>query len=179
MTLSAPGAGEGRVGEMTAGRAVYFLERFKGDEKMLGPNEQWALDFAIAVLSGAGEDAEREEVSPAVQQAMDRFWARCAEVDAEREADLAWLCEKHRRAHNQGDHAKQRRLERIMQALSRTRQPTSQDAERDAGLVEALQAIAEGYGVSAHDDRYIKVDNPEWREDNGKDRFLVVDVKAL
>lgn len=35
---------------MTADRAVYFLERFKREEKMLGPNEQKALDFAIAAL---------------------------------------------------------------------------------------------------------------------------------
>jgi hypothetical protein len=42
---------EGCVGEMTANRAIYFLERFKGDEKMLGPHEQWALDFAISTLS--------------------------------------------------------------------------------------------------------------------------------
>ena len=38
------------VGKMTARRAVYFLERFKHDEKMLGPNEQAGLDYAIATL---------------------------------------------------------------------------------------------------------------------------------
>lgn len=42
---------EGCVGAMTSSRAVYFLERFKREEKMLGPHEQWALDFAIAVLA--------------------------------------------------------------------------------------------------------------------------------
>lgn len=42
---------EGCVGAMTPSRAVYFLERFKREEKMLGPHEQWALDFAIAALS--------------------------------------------------------------------------------------------------------------------------------
>lgn len=36
---------------MTAERAAYFLERFKREEKMLGPNEQSALDFAIAALA--------------------------------------------------------------------------------------------------------------------------------
>lgn len=36
---------------MTADRAIFFLERFKSEEKMLGPNEQAALDFAIAKLA--------------------------------------------------------------------------------------------------------------------------------
>lgn len=38
---------------MTAERAIYFLERFKRDEKLLGPNEQLALDFAINALAAA------------------------------------------------------------------------------------------------------------------------------
>jgi hypothetical protein len=46
---------EGRAGEMTPDRAIYFLERFKREEKMLGPNEQWALEFAIAALSPSPE----------------------------------------------------------------------------------------------------------------------------
>jgi hypothetical protein len=44
---------------MTPSRAIYFLERFKREEKMLGPNEQLALDFAIAVL---GQDSERDRL---------------------------------------------------------------------------------------------------------------------
>ncbi|MGO8242987.1 hypothetical protein [Rhizobium johnstonii] len=35
---------------MTAARAIYFLERFKREEKLLGPNEQLALDFSISAL---------------------------------------------------------------------------------------------------------------------------------
>lgn len=35
---------------MTAERAAFFLQRFKNDEKMLGPNEQAAIDFALASL---------------------------------------------------------------------------------------------------------------------------------
>jgi hypothetical protein len=41
---------EGCVGTMSPDRAVYFLQRFKRDEKMLGPHEQWALDYTIAAL---------------------------------------------------------------------------------------------------------------------------------
>lgn len=36
---------------MTPKRCSFFLRRFKNDEKMLGPNEQLALDYAIAALS--------------------------------------------------------------------------------------------------------------------------------
>ncbi len=49
----------GRAGEMTPDRAIYFLERFKREEKMLGPNEQWALEFAIAALSPSPETQMR------------------------------------------------------------------------------------------------------------------------
>lgn len=38
---------------MTAERAKYFMERFKHEEKLLGPNEQAALDFVISMLNAA------------------------------------------------------------------------------------------------------------------------------
>jgi len=38
------------VTKMTAHRAIYFMERFKREEKLLGPNEQAALDFVISML---------------------------------------------------------------------------------------------------------------------------------
>ena len=50
------------VAKMTAGRAVYFMERFKREEKLLGPNEQAALDFVISMLEQQAEPA-RERVS--------------------------------------------------------------------------------------------------------------------
>ena len=36
---------------MTAHRAAYFMERFKKEEKLLGPNEQAAVDFVIDMLT--------------------------------------------------------------------------------------------------------------------------------
>ena len=36
---------------MTAERAEYFMLRFKKEEKLLGPNEQAALDFVIDMLA--------------------------------------------------------------------------------------------------------------------------------
>ena len=46
------------VAKMTAGRAVYFMERFKREEKLLGPNEQAALDFVISMLEQQAEPVE-------------------------------------------------------------------------------------------------------------------------
>src|SRR5690606_26921575 len=63
-TPSAPvvdDAREGCVGSMTPERATFFLRRFKRDEKMLGPHEQWALDYAIAALSGVSAPREEPE----------------------------------------------------------------------------------------------------------------------
>lgn len=50
------------VSKMTAGRAVYFMERFKREEKLLGPNEQAALDFVISMLQRQTEPLVWEPV---------------------------------------------------------------------------------------------------------------------
>lgn len=47
---------------MAPDRAIYFLERFKREEKMLGPHEQEAIDIAIAALTkGQKNPSEREQ----------------------------------------------------------------------------------------------------------------------
>ena len=46
------------VGKMTASRAEMFMTRFKHEEKMLGPNEQAALDYVIAMLVAKQEHGE-------------------------------------------------------------------------------------------------------------------------
>lgn len=46
-------------------------------------------------------------------------------------------------------------------------------------LREALKAIAEGYAITVHDDRYITVDNPRYQPDNGSAPKLVIDTAAL
>ncbi|MPS30540.1 MAG: hypothetical protein E2576_14510 [Alcaligenaceae bacterium] len=50
-------------GEMTPSRAAWFLERFKREEKLLGPNEQRALEFSIAMLGAqaSGQAAPSDE----------------------------------------------------------------------------------------------------------------------
>ena len=51
------------VEPMDANRAAYFIKRFKHEEKMLGPNEQAACDFVLAMLATtrATEGAEMKE----------------------------------------------------------------------------------------------------------------------
>lgn len=53
---------------MTAHRAAYFMERFKHEEKMLGPNEQAALDFVISMLEA---QPEQQPVAWTVQRCYD------------------------------------------------------------------------------------------------------------
>lgn len=48
-------AGERDAKPMTAHRAVYFMERFKREEKLLGPNEQAAIDYVIALLQSTAD----------------------------------------------------------------------------------------------------------------------------
>lgn len=57
----------GELPEMTPQRAIYFLERFKRDEKMLGPNEQASLDFAIRRLATAEQHAKSIRVGFSTQ----------------------------------------------------------------------------------------------------------------
>jgi hypothetical protein len=47
-------------GEMTSERAIYFLNRFKSEEKLLGPHERWAIDFAVAALAANVSVGDRE-----------------------------------------------------------------------------------------------------------------------
>ena len=72
---------DGTVGEMTPDRAIYFLKRFKGEEKMLGPHEQWALDFSIAILSAQVQDVADMPQSP--WPASDWAIGRIKELEAQ------------------------------------------------------------------------------------------------
>ena len=42
---------------MTAERAAHFMERFKKEEKLLGPNERAAIDFVLAMLAAPAAPA--------------------------------------------------------------------------------------------------------------------------
>lgn len=46
-------------------------------------------------------------------------------------------------------------------------------------LISCLQAIAEGYRVVAAEDRYIIVDNPNYKIELGNDPCIVIDLMEL
>jgi hypothetical protein len=46
-------------------------------------------------------------------------------------------------------------------------------------LFKALRAIAEGYGVQPIEDQYILVENPDFKEENGDDPYLLIDVAEV
>jgi hypothetical protein len=47
---------------MRVERAAFFMRRFKSEEKLLGPNEQAALDFVIEMLTCQAQRTEQEPV---------------------------------------------------------------------------------------------------------------------
>lgn len=53
---------------MTAERAAYFMRRFKHEEKLLGPNEQAAIDYVLAMLVAQSAPAGERE-------AFEHLWA--------------------------------------------------------------------------------------------------------
>ena len=57
---------------MTAHRAAYFMERFKKEEKLLGPNEQAAVDFVIDMLTAT------QAPQPAPVQEPDAIGCKCS-----------------------------------------------------------------------------------------------------
>ena len=69
-----------KVSKMTVRRAVYFMERFKREEKLLGPNEQAALDFVISMLEKQSEpvvgqmNPETEDLIGAAQRKAADWW---------------------------------------------------------------------------------------------------------
>ena len=53
---------------MTPSRAAYFMERFKREEKLLGPNEQAALTYVIDMLEKATAIQQEEAQQPATPE---------------------------------------------------------------------------------------------------------------
>ncbi|TKD50182.1 Lar family restriction alleviation protein [Sphingomonas baiyangensis] len=73
---------DGCAGSMSKARAAYFLDRFKREEKLLGPNEQWAIDYIMAILAlhpPAVGEVERPSDDDLDPHLPDTIWAakRC------------------------------------------------------------------------------------------------------
>jgi len=69
------------INQMTTERAAYFMRRFKRDEKLLGPNEQAAVDYVIALLE---QPSQAGELSKEAIAAGDAAWMTSDGVDSAR-----------------------------------------------------------------------------------------------
>lgn len=69
-----PEQAEAERPEMSSERAAYFMRRFKSEEKLLGPNEQAAVDYVLSLI------AQHERIVGALRferQQMDRAFTAC------------------------------------------------------------------------------------------------------
>lgn len=65
------------TGPMTTDRAAYFMRRFKKEEKLLGPNEQAAVDYVIAMLEqpqAQDEGFDGRGLSDCVREKAQAMW---------------------------------------------------------------------------------------------------------
>lgn len=60
---AAPGEPTPELQRMTASRAAFFMERFLREEKLLGPNERAAVQFALNMLEAAPQQEAQEPVA--------------------------------------------------------------------------------------------------------------------
>ncbi|HCL3643162.1 TPA: hypothetical protein N2B14_001903, partial [Pseudomonas aeruginosa] len=82
--------------EMSSERAAYFMRRFKAEEKMLGPNEQAAVDYVLSLIAQheriVGElrdELESERITAQFHDALDECDGDRWKLRSERDAALA------------------------------------------------------------------------------------------
>ncbi|WP_255342065.1 hypothetical protein [Pseudomonas aeruginosa] len=73
--------------EMSSERAAYFMRRFKAEEKMLGPNEQAAVDYVLSLI------AQHERIVKAWIERWKAYIELSAKIAAQRDAANARLHE--------------------------------------------------------------------------------------
>ncbi len=68
---------------MSPERAAYFMRRFKSEEKLLGPNEQAAVDYVLSLLALARvAELERQEPVALANRGLHAFWVKWTEAAA-------------------------------------------------------------------------------------------------
>lgn len=77
--------------EMSPERAAYFMRRFKSEEKLLGPNEQAAVDYVLSLLAQHDRivGALRAERDGAIKLLGQSVWQKIERLTQERDAALA------------------------------------------------------------------------------------------
>lgn len=95
------------LARMTEDRAAFFLRRFRHEEKLLGPNEQAALAFAIAALESKGDpvawqEESVEEAAKKLAECMDYPWDHMPEKGRTRMRDHARAILREARTHAAG-----------------------------------------------------------------------------
>lgn len=85
MPQPSPAQAEAERPEMSPERAAYFMRRFKSEEKLLGPNEQAAVDYVLSLL------AQHERIAGALREENANLILACASLDSEkREMQHKW-----------------------------------------------------------------------------------------
>ncbi|HHW2472884.1 hypothetical protein AB2C32_00570 [Pseudomonas aeruginosa] len=82
-----PEQAEAERPEMSSERAAYFMRRFKAEEKMLGPNEQAAVDYVLSLI------AQHERIVKAWIERWKAYIELSAKIAAQRDAANARLHE--------------------------------------------------------------------------------------
>ncbi|WP_240217813.1 hypothetical protein [Pseudomonas aeruginosa] len=91
-----PEQAEAERPEMSSERAAYFMRRFKSEEKLLGPNEQAAVDYVLSLIaqherivgSLRAENAEWQEAAGRSRSDVVAYIAERAKLLEERDAAL-------------------------------------------------------------------------------------------
>ncbi|HBO4794442.1 hypothetical protein IPC491_08760 [Pseudomonas aeruginosa] len=73
--------------EMSSERAAYFMRRFKSEEKLLGPNEQAAVDYVLSLI------AQHERIVEAWIERWKAYIELSAKIAAQRDAAQARVAE--------------------------------------------------------------------------------------
>ncbi len=146
-----PEQAEAERPEMSSERAAYFMRRFKSEEKLLGPNEQAAVDYVLSLIAQherivgvlRAEIAEWQEAAGRSRSDVVAYIAERAKLLEERDAAMAEV--EALRAELQSQ--RERNTELIFKLGSATNGWGRCEKERDAALarVADMKTMADNY----------------------------------